>query len=775
MEDPLAMDQDAPKTMAEALDWDDPADALRKLSFCSAQKATLLSQQLSQELAEISLQVPSLLTQPESLLACSDSISHSLTKIACGGSEASQEIKTLEEEKRQLEKHAQDVETALALRQCSQQAADALRRGDLKEASLAIQEYNEQARKQRHTPRALAYAGESTVQQIQASGETLQTTLLTRYQAASEQENLQALGELTPLLQMVQLEKEGVRLYMQYLKSTIQKEWPEAANRPLPDAPNSREIPPYIQMARIYNCAVSTIRHHLPMVSHCLYRHDGDAALVQLVHSSVETHVIPLLQQYVRDHQLHTIANHAQRIYTELEERYIGGMLQILSEEDSQEDDCGFSTQVGTLPQVDAALEEAALCLQHAESYTRFVQHSVAEVKKARKLRFQKRQESLKLERERQEWATGMASSGGTTSKDDEEELVEAEILPAHTQLHEVVAEVGGYYSGIERCLLLASMQRSFFASTLDPYSPLGIKGHNTSTGSRALKTSLVETCFYAARHGMQRAFATGHTGTAAACANFGSDVLGGVLLQVMTGRAQESGVALLKPGEGLLLAGSSSSLASNLIRQGHAAVGAGAVVIGQQVVDESERQLKMQQGIARACATLNDLEVAVHHTKHLERLLMDSIDKGYPPHDAEQLRMCVKSLVPVAESFLTASDGAVESLLSVLTTRVRSIVSDAVGSEGSAASASFMGSSVMGGHAVDRVTVRMNYNLDDEAYQLLQLSEGYMTRMCSSLEELIQPLRIHLAPRLADATVLGLISLAAKRIESAIRRVCIV
>ena len=69
-------------------------------------------------------------------------------------------------------------------------------------------------------------------------------------------------------------------------------------------------------------------------------------------------------------------------------------------------------------------------------------------------------------------------------------------------------------------------------------------------------------------------------------------------------------------------------------------------------------------------------------------------------------------------------------------------------------------------------VTVRMNYNLDDEAYQLLQLSEGYMARMCSSLDELIQPLSLHLAPRLSDATVLGLISLAAKRIESAIRRV---
>ena len=147
--------------------------------------------------------------------------------------------------------------------------------------------------------------------------------------------------------------------------------------------------------------------------------------------------------------------------------------------------------------------------------------------------------------------------------------------------------------------------------------------------------------------------------------------------------------------------------------------------------MDEVARQRKIEEGIARACATLNDLEVAVHHTQHLERLLLQSIDKGFPPHDAEMLGMCVKSLTPVAQSFQAASDGAVESLVSVLTTRVRSIVSDAVGSEGTAASASFMGSSVMGGaKGLDRVTVRMNYNLDDEAYQLLQLSEGYMSRM---------------------------------------------
>jgi hypothetical protein len=56
--------------------------------------------------------------------------------------------------------------------------------------------------------------------------------------------------------------------------------------------------------------------------------------------------------------------------------------------------------------------------------------------------------------------------------------------------------------------------------------------------------------------------FATDHMGTNAAMANFGSDCLGGVLMQVMTGRAQESGVVPLKPGDGLLMA--ASSLASN-------------------------------------------------------------------------------------------------------------------------------------------------------------------------------------------------------------------
>jgi septal ring factor EnvC (AmiA/AmiB activator) len=119
----------------------------------------------------------------------------------------------LEEEKRELERHSQVVETALALRQSSQTAVNSLRRQDDKEAALAVQEYNKQARLNRQTPRALAYAGDSTVQQIEASEKVLRSTLFQLYEAAVEQENLQQLGDLTPLLNMVNLEKEGASMY----------------------------------------------------------------------------------------------------------------------------------------------------------------------------------------------------------------------------------------------------------------------------------------------------------------------------------------------------------------------------------------------------------------------------------------------------------------------------------------------------------------------------------------------------------------------------------
>jgi len=63
-------------------------------------------------------------------------------------------------------------------------------------------------------------------------------------------------------------------------------------------------------------------------------------------------------------------------------------------------------------------MEEAALCLQHAESYQRFLQHTVQEVNKARQLRYEKAREAKRVERERAEWANGM-SQAPVTEKED--------------------------------------------------------------------------------------------------------------------------------------------------------------------------------------------------------------------------------------------------------------------------------------------------------------------------------------------------------------------
>ena len=735
----------APATMIEALDSDDPYHALIALSNASKARAQQLSKDLVVELEGFTIELPELLKvlpNPKNLdshpvaagTACADSILHSLTKIASGGSQASQEIRQLEQEKSDLEAHAQDVETALVLRRSSDAAAQALSAQKYELAAKAIHDYICQKEWKRLTDRAKAYAGEYTVTQLDSTQAALRSTLLDLYQEAVQESDVMKLGKLTPLVQMIQMEKDVVSLYLRFLKGVLSKELANAASSSADKNPGAAGSggapPPYVAMARVYNSAVTILRHHLPMVSHCLHRADGDAAVVQLIHVQVEQAVGPLFQTYISDRQLSTSAENSQRIYSMLEERY-GGRGEFGGHHggDGQSDveDCGFSVHVGTLADVDSAMEEAALCIQHAESYVRFINHTVREVNKARELRHRKEQEERRSERERKEWATGMSAPH---IEEEEEGYKALEILPAHTQFHEVVAEVGGYYSVIERCLLLASMQRAFVIPEDDirQYSALS-GGHEHATkhrvgsvGSRALQTSVVETCLYAAKRGTQRAFATGHTGTASAVANFCSDCLRSTLVEVLSGRAEELGVAALKPGEGLLEGNSGIFSPTNLQTVSHA--------VGGAKVDEATRQREIEQGIAWACSTLNDLDVAARHCQELEKILTQAVDGGFPPntHDTEQLRMCVKSFSPVTEVFKLSSTTAVESLVSVLQPRVRAIVNESVGADASAA-AGF--SSVMGGGKVtDRATVRMDYNLDEEAYQLLEVSEGYISRL---------------------------------------------
>lgn len=581
------------------------------------------------------------------------------------------------------------------------------------------------------------------------------------------------------------------------------------------------------KLAKIYNSGVTHLRHHLPMVAYALGEADGDAALVQLVHVEAEKRVVDILREYMAEKELGRTVRRAETVASKIENRYTGysdrtgsgtsgggdgdeneGMLFGSSMDESniasvimglgvggggggdanldnvasrrhaaQRDDCGFTLEVGNLSDVDGALEEWALVMQHTESYERFVRHAVDEVLKARKLRKAQKREEMKRSKEiakaRSGGEGGGEERGGTTLApsvltprgkknvtvivDDEPEVEDRlEILPPHTALNEVAAEIGGYYSSLERCLLLAGMQRAFIhanypdESTFTHVAIGNINSNNTYStialsGSRALQTTLIDECLFAARRSTLRAFATGHTGVASAAANVCVDLLGRVMLDVLTRRA-ELGTSIVKPGEGLLdgqsgLGQVALTFAKTTAGKGFRGVqgaaaragGGGGSKVGDETTDEAMKQRTMI-GIARAVASLNDLEVVADYTKRLETNFLKEIDAGYPHgHMTEQLRMCVKGLGGVVDAYSQASTRAIEELIVTLVPRVKQIVNDSVGVDNSSSAASnFLGTPLLSTPvgAAAMVKVIFDYNLDDAAFELSQISEGYIGRL---------------------------------------------
>ena len=217
---------------------------------------------------------------------------------------------------------------------------------------------------------------------------------------------------------------------------------------------------------------------------------------------------------------------------------------------------------------------------------------------------------------------------------------------------------------------------------------------------------------------------------------NFCVDILGRVLIEVLSRRA-DMGVSMLKPGEGLLpgsggLGQAALSVMASAQKGLKAASGASSGLRSHAGEDEEKQALMKQRietGIARSCANLNDLEVAVDYTNRLESKFIEELEATFPPgrNDTEQLRMCVKSITNVTESFQRVSNELVEHLIGSLMPRVRSMVNETVGQEGGAAPGF---TNVMGGSATTTNNVRMNYHLDDDAYEMLQMSESFITRL---------------------------------------------
>ncbi|KAL7536864.1 hypothetical protein ACHAXR_007442 [Thalassiosira sp. AJA248-18] len=724
--------------------------------------------------------------------------------------------------------------------------------------------------------RAKQLAGNDALSAHAKTVEVLKRAISERYETAVQNGDVSGLSELTPLLGMLDMAELGVKLYLQYSQSVLCQEMNlevvdiasavadaalDVSNMPREEgmsraamrrraeeqARQKQNMSVPLKLARIYNAGVTHIRHHLPMVAYSLGEADGDAALVQLVHVEAEKRVVDILREYMAEQELGRTVRRAEMVASKMEERYAGnssgggggshdemdnglfGMENVIlglgsggdasasydivsRRNAAQRDDCGFTIEVGNLSDVDAALEEWALVMQHTESYERFIRHAVMEVIKARKLRMEQKREERRRAREMMmEEAKNSSrdnSASGELSVDIDDELDKdsgedkIEILPPHTALNEVAAEIGGYYSSLERCLLLAGMQRAFIHANFpddSTYTPVAVGNSYTNhrnsgyhgmaaAGSHALQTNLIEECLFAARRSTLRAFATGHTGTASAAANVCVDVLGRVLLEVLTRRA-ELGASLVKPGgEGSLLEQSglgqaALSFAGKGFRgvQGATARARAGRVGGDMNNEESAEALRQRTllGVARAAANFNDLEVVADYTKRLEINFLKEIDAGYPQgHDTEQLRMCVKGLGGVVESFSHASRRSMEELISTVLPRVRQIVNDSVGQEGGgtgAAASNFLGSPVLNVGVGTNATVTstfLTYNLDDNAFELSQISEGYVGRMCSNLDELIiEPLRVHLVPKLSDDFVIGILGGVSKRLEAAIRK----
>ena len=113
-----------------------------------------------------------------------------------------------------------------------------------------------------------------------------------------------------------------------------------------------------------------------------------------------------------------------------------------------------------------------------------------------------------------------------------------------------------------------------------------------------------------------------------------------------------------------------------------------------------------------------------------LESQFMREVEESFPEGLLlEQLRTCIKSLSTVADTLNNALKRSTENLSNQILPRIRTIVNDCVGQE-STGTAAVSGVKVGVGISSNVSAVKMNYDLDEEAYELSQAGDGYLSKM---------------------------------------------
>ena len=277
---------------------------------------------------------------------------------------------------------------------------------------------------------------------------------------------------------------------------------------------------------------------------------------------------------------------------------------------------------------------------------------------------------------------------------------------------------------------MLASLQKAFQSGlTSDDkyYTEVATSEESGSLTGQVLKTALVEETFYAAQTSTRRVFATGQVGLACAAVNFTADALGRLLREVLSRRAELCADAL-KPGHGLLSGqeglGRSAIAAFNNAQKGIAGITSKSNA-AKESEDPEEIRRQIENAIARACAAYNDMLIAAQYVNQLKSQFLNEIEDSFPDDELrDQLRTCISSLDTISKDLDSTIKRSITHLSNQILPRVRTIVNEVVGQE------STTSSSVGVMSATTATKVKMNYDLDEDGYELSQAGDGYLQRM---------------------------------------------
>jgi hypothetical protein len=150
----------------------------------------------------------------------------------------------------------------------------------------------------------------STLTTLQRIHKGLSKHLLSSFKASSQANDIRRISTIVPLLSQLNISYHALECYMIYIKAILDEKLGKCVvvggvggvggvdNSTDNSTDNANKCNNSI--ASILNASSTIIRHHLPMISNTMGTVNGDAALIQLVHLSVEEHVIKIIDKRIR-------------------------------------------------------------------------------------------------------------------------------------------------------------------------------------------------------------------------------------------------------------------------------------------------------------------------------------------------------------------------------------------------------------------------------------------------------------------------------------------